>query len=212
MVKSYYDILGLPQNATDEQVRSRFRELARLKHPDRFPGAAKEQAEREFQVLTEAFNILTNADRRRLHDAELARPSAQSQISDPGQMARAFLQRGAKAYKDGNLIEAVANFDRATQVQPSNGKAWHHLALACSRERRWLSRGTTAIVKACELEPMNATYLKLAGRIFETADMPTRAEQYYTEALRWGGEDAGIQQVLEELQKQGRRGRSGLFG
>jgi curved DNA-binding protein CbpA len=212
MAKSYYDILGLPQNATDEQIRVRFRELARQRHPDRFPGPEKERAEREFQDLTEALNVLTNPDRRRVHDQDLARPVAKSQSADPEQLARVYLQRGIKAYKDQNFLDAAENFDRATKAQPSNAKAWHHLALACSQQRRWLARATAAVAKACELEPMNASYLKLAGRLFESAGMLTRAEQYYHEALQWGGEDPTVSERLEEIRKASKKSRSGLFG
>ena len=43
-MKSYYDLLALPQNATTEQIRSRFMELVRQRHPDRFQGAEKVSA------------------------------------------------------------------------------------------------------------------------------------------------------------------------
>jgi curved DNA-binding protein CbpA len=211
MVKSYYDVLGVPQNATSEQIRSRFRELARQRHPDRFQGAEKDRAERDFQDLTAAFNLLSDAEKRRQHDLELARPAGSRQ-ADPAQLARVYIQRGTKAYKESNYLEAADNFDRATKAQKDNAKAWHHLALACSHQRRWLSRATAAITQACELEPMNASYLKLAGRLFESAEMPLKAEQYYTESLKWGGSDAAVEERLEELRKQTRRAKSGLFG
>ena len=38
MSDNYYTILGLPQNATSKQIRERFLELARERHPDRYRG------------------------------------------------------------------------------------------------------------------------------------------------------------------------------
>lgn len=210
-MKSYYDLLALPQNATSEQIRSRFRELVRKRHPDRFQGAEKERAERDFQDITAAFNVLSNPELRRQHDLELARPQVQRQGADPSQLARVYLQRGVKAYKEGNYLQAAESFDRATQAQPDNAKAWHHLALTCSRQRRWLSRATSAIAQACELQPMNADYLKLAGRIFESAGMTLRAEQYYDESLKWGGDDPEVERRLAELRKGGKKGKAGFF-
>jgi curved DNA-binding protein CbpA len=212
MVKNYYDVLGVPQNATAEQVKMRFLELARQRHPDRFQGAEKERAEREFQDLTAAFNLLADPEKRRAHDLDLARPLVAKQSADPGQLAKVYLQRGIKAYKESNYLEAADNFDRATKAQKDNAKAWHHLALACSHQRRWLSRATSAVSQACELEPMNAGYLKLAGRLFETAGMPIKAEQYYSESLKWGGSDPAVEERLEELRRQIKKGKSGLFG
>jgi curved DNA-binding protein CbpA len=212
MAKSYYDVLGLAANSTAEQIRNRFVELARQRHPDRFQGAEKERAEREFQEVTEAFNVLSNPERRRVHDLELARPQVQRQGADPAQLARVYLQRGSKAYREKNYFEAAENFDRATKAQPDNAKNWHHLALACSHQRRWLSRAVGAVARACELEPMNPDYLKLAGRIFESAEMFLRAEQYYNESLKWGGEDPAVAERLDELRKKIKKGKTGFFG
>ena len=44
-MKNYYAVLGLPQNSTKRQIRERFMQMARERHPDRFRGEAKEKAE-----------------------------------------------------------------------------------------------------------------------------------------------------------------------
>jgi curved DNA-binding protein CbpA len=215
MVKDYYGILGVPRGASPDQIRSRFRDLARERHPDRFHGADKATAETEFQNLTEAFNVLSDAERRRRHDTELVRPEAGTRQNDAAQLTRVYMQRGVKAYKEQNFLEAADNFDRATKNDPNSAQAWHHLALACSRESRWQSRALAAIVQACELDNMNAAYLKLAGRIHQTAGMAARAEEYYNQALTWGGEDPAVRQALLELGEAARlakKGRSGIFG
>jgi len=212
MAKNLYDVLALSYNATEEQIRVRFRELARQRHPDRFQGEEKERAEQEFQEITAAFNVLVDPERRRLHDVELSQPSTQGAITDDAQLTRVYLQRGVKAYKEGNYPEAAENFDRAVKIQPNNAKAWYNLALATSQERRWLGKARSAVVEACRLSPMNSTYLKLAGRIFEAAGMTLRAEQYYNESLKWGGDDAEVVERLEELRKQARKAKSGFFG
>jgi curved DNA-binding protein CbpA len=72
MASDYYAVLRLPRSASPEQIKSRFREMARSMHPDRVPAAEKGAAERTFQRVTEAFNILSDPDRRRRHDAELS--------------------------------------------------------------------------------------------------------------------------------------------
>ncbi|MGE5233233.1 MAG: J domain-containing protein [Acidobacteriota bacterium] len=213
MAKNYYAILDLSPSSTTEAIRTRFRELARTRHPDRFRGEEKVAAEIEFQELTEAFNVLCDPERRRLHDLELARPeTTQARASDAEQVGRLYLQRGIKAYREKNYLEAADNFDRATKADPENAQAWHHLALACSHQQRWLARGLEAIVHACELEKMNDTYLKLAGKLHAQAGLAERAEHYYNEALTWGGEDAAVRQAIEELRKPSKRGWTRLFG
>ena len=213
MAKDYYAVLGVARNASSTEIRDHFRRLARNRHPDRFRGPEKAAAEAEFQDLTEAFNVLSEPERRRLHDLELARPElqARSAADDGTQMAKFFVQRGIKAYKEQKYVEAADNFDRATKAEPDNAQAWHHLALACSHYQRFQARALAAITKACEIERMNAGYLKLAGKLFASAGMTSRAERYYNEALTWGGEDEAVRQSLDELSKAQRRG-SGLFG
>jgi curved DNA-binding protein CbpA len=207
MANDYYAALGVPQNATTEQIRKRFIELARKLHPDRFAADAKPKAEEDFQKITEAFNTLSDPNRRREHDQELAQPrSTAGGGNDPKQLARVYTQRGVKAYREKNFGDAADNFDRATQADPSNPKGWYHLALACSQQPRWLDRAQAAIRRACELEKMNPNYYKLAGRIFANAGMASEAERYYNEALRWGGDDAAIRSALDELTKKAKKG------
>lgn len=208
MSKNHYVVLGLPQNATTRQVRERFLQLAREQHPDRFQGGEKAEAERRFQEVTEAFNVLSDPARRREHDLELARPDAKKH--DAGQAARVYLQRGIKAYREGQYPEAAQNFDRATQENPKSAQAWHYLALTCRTKRQWLERAREAIRKACDLDPMNAAYLKLAGEIFTDSGMNKKAQIYFQKALTWGGEDAAIRKALDELARA--EGGARLFG
>jgi curved DNA-binding protein CbpA len=208
MAKDFYALLAVPRNATNEQLRQRFRELARERHPDRFRGEAKVLAELEFQEITQAFNVLASPERRREHDLELQRP--QEPQNDLRQLARVYLQRGIKASKEKNFFEAADNFDRATQSDPNNAQAWHHLALACSQEGRWIERAIEAVERACELEPMNPTYYKLGGRVALLAGRSDLAERYYRAALEWGEDDPAVRKALEELKRGAPR--KSLFG
>jgi len=210
MARDFYTVLAVPRNATEDQIRQRFRELARTRHPDRFQGAEKERAEKEFQEITQAFNVLVDPERRRRHDVELVRPEESGSTVDR-QLFRVYLQRGVKAYKEKNYLEAASNFDLATQADPKNGQAWHHLAQACSQRREWMSRAVPAIERACQLEPMNPSYLKQAGRICALAGQTEKAVQYYRKALQWGGDDETVSQALESLSGS-TSSRRGLFG
>ncbi|MBW8875365.1 MAG: DnaJ domain-containing protein [Acidobacteria bacterium] len=215
MARDFYAVLALPRNASEDQIRQRFRELARARHPDRFKGQEKVRAEKEFQDITEAFNALVDPERRRRHDVDLVRPEEQGG-SDPRQLFRVYLQRGVKAYKEKNYLEAASNFDLATQADARNAQAWHHLAQACSQNKSWLPRAVAAIERACALEPMNGSYLKQAGRIFALAGQADEAVQYYRKALQWGDDDPVVRQALEELTRAAAAaapaGRRGLFG
>lgn len=210
MARDFYAVLAVPRNATEDQIRRRFRELARTRHPDRFRGAEKERAEKDFQAITQAFNVISDPERRRLHDLELLRPE-ETAAGEPRQLSRVYLQRGVKAYKEKNYLEAASNFDQATQYDPRNAQAWHHFAQACSQQKNWLPRAVAAIERACELEPMNPAYLKQAGRILALAGESERAVLFYRKSLQWGDDDPEVRQALEELNRAATP-RRGLFG
>jgi curved DNA-binding protein CbpA len=201
MEKNYYAILGVLQGATDAEIRVRFKELVRRHHPDRFSGPEKAAAEERFQAITEAVNVLTSPERRRAHDFALAQPKGDKKGQEGDRVAQAYLQRGAKAFRERNWVQAADNFHRATELQPGNARAFYLLALACAENRRWQQQAVNAIERACELEPINVEYLKLGGKILGAAGLTSRAEKFYTAALRWGGPDPSIDEALQKLRK-----------
>jgi curved DNA-binding protein len=66
-MKDYYHILGLSQNATPEDIKLSFRQLALKYHPDVNPGNEK-QAEEKFKEINEAYSVLSNPEKRKQYD------------------------------------------------------------------------------------------------------------------------------------------------
>ena len=67
-----YDTLGVERDATDKAIRAAFRKLALKHHPDRFSGKDRDAAEKNFQGMTEAFNVLSHPDSREEYDKEIS--------------------------------------------------------------------------------------------------------------------------------------------
>jgi len=64
--KDYYQILGVPRTASDEEIKRAFRKLARKYHPD--VATDKKAAEEKFKELNEAHEVLGNPENRRRYD------------------------------------------------------------------------------------------------------------------------------------------------
>ncbi len=65
-VKDYYKILGVPRNATQEEIKKAYRKLALKYHPDRNKG--NKEAEEKFKEINEAYAVLSDPEKRRQYD------------------------------------------------------------------------------------------------------------------------------------------------
>jgi len=63
--KGYYALLEVSRNATTDQIRQSFRRLARQYHPD---VSKHPQAEAQFKDLNQAYEVLSDSDKRRRYD------------------------------------------------------------------------------------------------------------------------------------------------
>lgn len=64
--KDYYRILGVSKNADDKEIKKAYRKLAQQYHPDKNPGDAA--AERKFKEVSEAYTVLSDAEKRSHYD------------------------------------------------------------------------------------------------------------------------------------------------
>src|SRR5919108_1093828 len=67
MPRDYYEVLGVSRAANDSEIKKAFRRLARELHPD--TNTDDPQAEEKFKEAAEAYEVLSDADRRRQYDA-----------------------------------------------------------------------------------------------------------------------------------------------
>mmetsp|Transcript_6061 Transcript_6061/g.10777 ORF Transcript_6061/g.10777 Transcript_6061/m.10777 type:complete len:186 (-) Transcript_6061:734-1291(-) len=63
--RSYYDILGVPRDASQKTIKSAYRKMAKLYHPDKNPD---ENTQKKFHQVAQAYEVLSDEEKRRVYD------------------------------------------------------------------------------------------------------------------------------------------------
>ena len=91
--KDYYGILGVPRDASEQEIKKAFRRLARLHHPD--VAKNKKTAEEKFKEINEAYEVLGDPAKRRKYDALGADwPAGRGFEPPPGGFRREWAEPG----------------------------------------------------------------------------------------------------------------------
>ena len=67
--RDYYEVLGVPRTASAEEIKRTYRQLARKHHPDLQPAAERPKAAERFKEINEAYEVLSDPDKRAKYDA-----------------------------------------------------------------------------------------------------------------------------------------------
>ena len=140
-----YEVLGIQPNATDEEVKNAYREMARKYHPDNYANnPLSDLAQEKMQEINEAYDAIVRMPRQgggqsapqgnraasrypdirnmvntnRIVDAETLLDG----VPSPSRAAEWFFLKGTVLYKRGWLEEAYNHFSRAVQMDPGNGE------------------------------------------------------------------------------------------
>ncbi len=122
MPQSYYDVLGVSKNASDDEIKEAYRDLAMEYHPDRNP--EKENAEEKFKEISEAYDVLSDPEKRKVYDRYgkegLERRTGHS---GGGRSAEDIFESFSEVFGQGNIFEEFFGSGRQSKRKRASGPA-----------------------------------------------------------------------------------------
>ncbi len=214
-VANLYEILSVPPDADAEKVKTAYHELARLYHPDRFEAKGyspdfRARVERLFTYITGAYTTLSDRAARARYDETRLQKESQVEAtlhgraavdSDKEKIAETLFRAGLASFRKKEFEKAVQHLRECVWLRPDSPRYHHYLGVAQSEIAALRKEAEQHLLKAIELEHMNAdTYLQL-GKLYLKVNLPKRAEAQFHEALRWDSESAEAAKLLGSLNR-----------
>lgn len=123
--ENYYSVLGVPQNASLKEIKLAFRRLARQYHPDLHPDDPV--SAEKFKQISQAYDVLSDATKRRRYDRDFPRQKKSSTSSKNHQANSAtalpktasdYYNRGLLRTQTKDYSQAISDFSQAIKLNP----------------------------------------------------------------------------------------------
>ncbi|HEY8500683.1 MAG TPA: DnaJ domain-containing protein [Clostridia bacterium] len=166
-MRNPYEVLGLKDGASIEEVKKAYRELVKKYHPDRYmDNPLSELAEEKLREINEAYDyIIKNAGNGQKQSYQYQR--RQSTGTGTSGFTGSYQQADQMAYRIKMLIQN-GNFTQAQQLLDSmqvRDSTWHYLQGLLFLRRGWYDRANVLLRRAVEMEPNNLEYRDALNRV-----------------------------------------------
>ena len=215
-IANHYEILGLPVDTSEDQIKSAYHDLAKEFHPDRFQSkdhtvAFRTKVEKLFTYVTGAYETLNDTAARATYDQTRLREESSVETTlkaragakiDNERMAEGLFKAARLSYSNRDYEQAVMQLNECVWLRPEVSRYQYYLGLAQAEIPRLRKEAEHHFLKAIELDPSeNRSRLALA-RVYIAALLPRRAESQLEAVLQWDSKSQEAQQLLHQLKTQ----------
>jgi curved DNA-binding protein CbpA len=211
---NYYQILGIGKQATEEDVKKAYFQLARKYHPDRFsrslPAGDRVKIEDVFDKITKAYRTLTSRELRKVYDIKTPAAGAEEKGKDAHKTADTKFRQAKTLYGQGRYEDAVILLEEAIRLNKTKGDYYLLSALTQMKIPAFRKKSEEHFLKAIELEPWNPECYVGLGILYKQEGMTLKATKLFQKALEYDDEHETALRELEAL--TGGRKKTGLKG
>ncbi|NOZ84806.1 MAG: DnaJ domain-containing protein [Deltaproteobacteria bacterium] len=229
--KSYFEIMDVPKDCTDQQVKTSYMALVKKYHPDAggggegVPDDIRRLKEQIFARISEAFEVLKDPEKREAYRVHIEGGGDTSELSGDKvdvspifQSEELFLQ-GKRLIKGQKFAEAVKRIEEALELYDREPSYHAHLAYAKMMrdgpsDPMNISRTAKTLVKILEASPNMEDGWMLLGYVYKRAGQIDYALQTFEKALeinRHNNEAASEVHFLRKKRERGEGKKKGLF-
>ena len=151
-----YEILGVPENATDEQIKEAYRALVKKYHPDKYQNnPLADLAEDKLQEINEAYDTIMNERNSSYGNSSYSDGSySYSSSGQANAGGRADYMQVRRNIDAGNLAAAQSILDSSSD----RSAEWYFLSGVIATRKGWYDEAFTKLQTACSMEPANMEY------------------------------------------------------
>lgn len=160
-MRNPYEVLGIKENATKDEIKKAYRELAKKYHPDQHgANPLQELAEEKMREINEAYDYLMK------NGAETGRSSygnagGSGSGGYSGQGSSAAYQSIRMDIQNGNIAAAESKLN-SMKVRDAE---WNYLSGLLYLRKGWYDAANSHLSMACKLDPMNMEYRDALNRM-----------------------------------------------
>ena len=188
--RDYYEILGIPKDTPDYEIKKRYRQLALKYHPDRNKDS---EAPEKFKEISEAYSILSDNQKRQLYDSH-GHAGIDNRYSNMNYYSQedyhtndvwGWRSKGSSLYSMGNYKEAITCYNEGIKIDPDNRILWNNKGMAQYAMKKY-EAAILSYDKVITIDPDDADAWHNKGDALNSLGNSSEAKKCYEKSKELG--------------------------